>query len=108
MFVNKYTELNTGYNTEGTAYSQILSILLTDYDNLKNKRSNIPSIPEITPKIYAQISEVTLSSSSIGNILFIVLSIFGAIAILLGVSYKFLCCGSHIGVRAKYYIVFIF
>ncbi|ETB56402.1 hypothetical protein YYC_05830 [Plasmodium yoelii 17X] len=79
MFVNKYTELKNDYNTEGTAYSQILSTLSTDYDNLKNKCSNIPSLLEITSNIYAQRFEVT-SSSSITNKLIIILLIFAAIA----------------------------
>ncbi|WBY59669.1 PIR protein [Plasmodium yoelii yoelii] len=60
------------------AYNQILSTLSTDYNNLKNycniKGANckdFPSIPEITPNISVQISEVTSSSSSLGNKLFL-------------------------------------
>ncbi|CXH21659.1 BIR protein [Plasmodium berghei] len=104
-FVNTYTELNNNYNTKGTAYSQILSALSTDYNNLKNKCSNIPTLseintskntvetsdqsPEQSVQILEHISEVTSSSSSIGNKLFTVLSIFGAIAFFLGISYKY-------------------
>ncbi|ETB56385.1 hypothetical protein YYC_05814 [Plasmodium yoelii 17X] len=74
MPFNKYTELKNDYNTEGTAYSQILSTLSTYYNNLKNKRSNIPSLPGIATEFFAP-------SSSIATKLFIVLSIFGAIAL---------------------------
>ncbi|SCL82567.1 BIR protein, partial [Plasmodium berghei] len=104
-FVNKYTELNNIYNNEGAPHSQILSALSTDYNNLKKERDNIPSLPEkkttqdhvqsskdnseqISGQFSGQFSEDTSSSSSIGNKLFTVLSIFGAIAFLLGISYK--------------------
>ncbi|SBW38313.1 BIR protein [Plasmodium berghei] len=101
-FVNKYTELNNIYNNEGAPHSQILSALSTDYNNLKKERDNIPSLPEKkttqdhvqsskdnSEQISGQFSEDTSSSSSIGNKLFTVLSIFGAIAFLLGISYKY-------------------
>ncbi|CXI28619.1 BIR protein [Plasmodium berghei] len=107
-FVNTYTELNN-YNGEGTAYRQILSSLSTDYDNIKKKCSNIPSLPDIkttqnatkspekvsatisvtnSVQTSSQTSRVT-SSSPIGNKLFTILSVFGAIAFLLGISYKY-------------------
>ncbi|VUC58732.1 BIR protein [Plasmodium berghei ANKA] len=106
QFVEKYKELNgDSSNTEGTSYNKILSTLSTDYNNLKNKCSNIASFPEIntstnTAKITkqtseqtvqnsAQTSEVALLSSSIGNKLIPVLSIFGAIAFFLGIGYKY-------------------
>ncbi|SCL84412.1 Plasmodium variant antigen protein Cir/Yir/Bir, putative, partial [Plasmodium berghei] len=42
QFVEKYKELNgDSSNTEGTSYNKILSTLSTDYNNLKNKCSNI-------------------------------------------------------------------
>ncbi|CXH16262.1 Plasmodium variant antigen protein Cir/Yir/Bir, putative, partial [Plasmodium berghei] len=44
--------------------------------------------PEQSVQILEQISEVTSSNLSIGNKLFTVLSIFGAIAFFLGISYK--------------------
>ncbi|CXH19354.1 Plasmodium variant antigen protein Cir/Yir/Bir, putative, partial [Plasmodium berghei] len=100
-FVKKYTELNNHYITEDTAYSQIMSALSTDYNNLRNKCSNIPSLLEKKieqttvirsennfEQTSAQTSEVTSSSSLIGNKLFTVLSVFGAIAFFLGISYK--------------------
>ncbi|ETB56082.1 hypothetical protein YYC_05882, partial [Plasmodium yoelii 17X] len=101
-FVNKYNELNEDHSITGNdSYSQILCTLSTDYNNLKSKCSDSSSFPEIkTPtncvKIFkqssqlisAQNSEDASSSSSITNKLFIVLSIFGAIAFFFGISYK--------------------
>ncbi|EAA17031.1 putative yir4 protein, partial [Plasmodium yoelii yoelii] len=86
-FVQKYKDLNNKYNTEGAPHLQILSALLTDYNNLNKECSNIPSFSDISSKVSALASEDT-SSSSIGNRLFTVLSIFGAIAFFLGISYK--------------------
>ncbi|CDU15837.1 PIR protein [Plasmodium yoelii] len=94
-FVKKYEKLNgDSNNTEGSLYSQILSTLSNDYDNYKKECNgvncmDIPSLPEIPKKNYEQRSEVTSSSSSIANKLIIVLSIFGAISIFLGISYKY-------------------
>ncbi|CDS44241.1 uncharacterized protein PY17X_1472101 [Plasmodium yoelii] len=87
-FVQKYTDLKDGYNNKGTPYSQILSALSTDYDNIKNKCKNRQFLPEITANISA-LKYGDTSSSSIGNRLFTVLSIFGAIAFFLGISYKY-------------------
>ncbi|SCL84930.1 BIR protein [Plasmodium berghei] len=99
QFVKKYQELDgDSNNTEGTSYNKILSTLSTDYNNLKNKCSNIPTLPEVntsqnTPKSpgqnSAQTSEITPLSSSIGNKLIPVLSIFGAIVFFLGIFYKY-------------------
>ncbi|ETB63216.1 hypothetical protein YYC_00246, partial [Plasmodium yoelii 17X] len=86
-FVIKYKDLNEGYNIGDTARSKILPFLLTDYNNLINKCKSFTSLPEITTEFSAQMSGVT-SSSPIGNKLFTVLSIFGAIAFFLGISYK--------------------
>ncbi|CDU16880.1 uncharacterized protein PY17X_0602800 [Plasmodium yoelii] len=86
-FVQKYIEL-TNYNIEDTPRSQILSTLLTDYNNLKIKCKSCTSLPDIT-NISALASVYTSSSSSIGKRLFAVLSIFGAIAFFLGISYKY-------------------
>ncbi|WBY60502.1 PIR protein [Plasmodium yoelii yoelii] len=95
-FVKKYTDLNESNNIEGTARIKILSALSTDYNNLKKKCTNkgdkykdFPSIPETIANIYALKSGDTSSSSSIGNKLFTVLSIFVAIAFFLGISYKY-------------------
>ncbi|CDU85267.1 PIR protein [Plasmodium yoelii] len=88
-FINKYTELNNKYNNEDAPHRQILSALSTDYNNLNKKCSNIPYFSEITSNMYALKSGDTSSSSSIGNKLFTVVSIFGAIAFFLGISYKY-------------------
>ncbi|VTZ80310.1 PIR protein [Plasmodium yoelii] len=89
-FVEKYNKLNkNSNNTDDSSYKQILCTLSSDYDNLKNKCRSFRSLPEITKKCSAQMSGVTSSSSSIANKLFIVLSIFGAIGIFLGISYKY-------------------
>ncbi|CXJ30226.1 BIR protein [Plasmodium berghei] len=112
QFVEKYKKLNEdSNNNDSSPYRKILSILSTDYNNLKNKckdvnDSDFPTLPNIkTPQngtksstqtseqhsgqISGQISEDPSSSSSIGNKLFTVLSIFGAIAFFLGISYKY-------------------
>ncbi|SCL82371.1 BIR protein, partial [Plasmodium berghei] len=49
-----------------------------------------------------QISEVTSSSSSIGNKLFTILSIFGAIAFFLGISYKYSLFGFRKRAQKQY------
>ncbi|ETB57380.1 hypothetical protein YYC_04782 [Plasmodium yoelii 17X] len=86
-FVKKYIELNNKYNN-GAPHNQILSALSTDYNNLKDECKNCSSLPEIETSISAFTSGDKSSSSSIGNRLFTVLSIFGAIAFFLGISYK--------------------
>ncbi|EAA18287.1 putative yir3 protein [Plasmodium yoelii yoelii] len=69
-FNKNYEKLKNDSNiTKNESYRQLLSTLLNDYNNLKNK-CNGTSFPSIASK------------------LFIVLSIFGAIGIFLGVSYK--------------------
>ncbi|CDS44338.1 hypothetical protein YYC_05912 [Plasmodium yoelii 17X] len=69
---------------EDNPHSLVLIILLTYYDNLKKKCEDFPSIPDIENII----SEVT-SSSSIASKLIPILSILVAIAIFLGISYKY-------------------
>ncbi|EAA21993.1 uncharacterized protein PY17X_0900093 [Plasmodium yoelii] len=101
-FAEKYNELNgDSNNTNGSSYNKILSTLSTDYDNFKiycSKKggtcNNFPSLSPIKTKENDALSsglfsEDASSSSSIGNKLFTVLSIFGAIAFLLGISYKY-------------------
>ncbi|VTZ80369.1 PIR protein [Plasmodium yoelii] len=103
-FVDEYQKLLNDNDTDNgnNSYNQLLCTLSTDYDNLKSKCSDSSSFPEIkTPKkcvkrseqnsqlISAQTSEAIAQSPSIGNKLFIVLSIFGAIAFFLGISYKY-------------------
>ncbi|CXI84731.1 BIR protein [Plasmodium berghei] len=127
-FVNKYTTLNNDCNIKGTVRSKIFSTLSTDYDNIKNECkdaqcSNFPILPAIkatqnatkgskqasetisvtnSVKTSAQTFEVTSSSSSIGNKLFTVLSIFGAIAFLLGISYKYSLFGFRKRAQKQY------
>ncbi|VTZ72739.1 PIR protein [Plasmodium yoelii] len=100
-FVQKYTNLNNKYKTEGAPHLQILSALLTDYNNLNKECSNIPPFSDISSKISALASEDT-SSSSIGNRLFTVLSIFGAIAFFLGISYKYSLFGFRKRAQKQY------
>ncbi|ETB59023.1 hypothetical protein YYC_03315 [Plasmodium yoelii 17X] len=100
QFVERYEKLNgDSNNTDGSSYKQLLCTLSTDYENFKKycddaqycKSSPLPTIDKakIPAKCSEQISEVTSSSSSIASKLIPVLSIFGAIAIFLGISYKY-------------------
>ncbi|VTZ74568.1 PIR protein [Plasmodium yoelii] len=102
-FANQYTELNNKYNDEGSPHSKILSALTTDYNNIKEKRKDYQTLPEITEfSALASKSGVTSSSSSIGNKLFTVLSIFGAIAFFLGISYKYSLFGFRKRAQKQY------
>ncbi|CDU17774.1 hypothetical protein YYC_02385 [Plasmodium yoelii 17X] len=102
-FVKKYQELDgDSNNTNDSVCKQILSDLSTDYANLKSKRSDITFLPEITANISALRSRDTSSSSSIGNKLFTVLSIFGAIAFFLGISYKYSLFGFRKRAQKQY------
>ncbi|CDS44878.1 PIR protein [Plasmodium yoelii] len=102
-FVIKYQELNGGSNnTSDSSCEQILSALSTDYGILRNKRNDITFLPEITANISALRSGYTLSSSSIGSKLFTVLSIFGAIAFFLGISYKYSLFGFRKRAQKQY------
>ncbi|ETB61169.1 hypothetical protein YYC_02095 [Plasmodium yoelii 17X] len=110
QFATKFEELNKDSNiTKNGLYRKILSILYTlsnDYDNFKNKCNDSSLFPtidktKITIKCPEQISEVT-SSSSTANKLFIVLSIFGAIAIFLGISYKYSLFGFRKRAQKQY------
>ncbi|ETB57024.1 hypothetical protein YYC_04876 [Plasmodium yoelii 17X] len=94
-FFNKYEILNNIDDiTEGSPYRQVLSTLLNDYDNFKNKyneaqcckSSPLQTIEKMQAS--ARSSEFTLSNLSIEKKLSIVLSIFGAIVLFLGISYK--------------------
>ncbi|VTZ80400.1 PIR protein [Plasmodium yoelii] len=105
-FVRKYNEVNRiSEHTEGSSYYQVLSTLSTEYNNFKDyckenevDCNDIPDLPSIKIKETSvqssedhseQVSDVTPSSSSIKNKLIIVLSIFSAISICLGISYKY-------------------
>ncbi|CDS44567.1 PIR protein [Plasmodium yoelii] len=104
QFVEKYEKLYNDYNSnEESSYKEILCTLSTDYDNFKKycddaqccKSSPLPTIDKTkipakcSEQISEQRSEVTSSSSSIASKLILVLSIFGAIAIFFGISYKY-------------------
>ncbi|VTZ71866.1 PIR protein [Plasmodium yoelii] len=115
QFVEKYKVLNN--NNKDSSYNKILSTLSDDYNNLIKKckdaqGSNFPPLPEIKtiqPSVESsgdnsaekseqivQNSEQTVhnfdvasSSSSIVTKLIPVVSIFAAISIFLGISYKY-------------------
>ncbi|ETB61222.1 hypothetical protein YYC_01161 [Plasmodium yoelii 17X] len=105
-FVEKYEKLlnNNDIDTKNSPYYQVFSTLSNDYNDFKkycNKHnvdcSGMPPLPEKkTTQNPVQISEsdselsseVISPSSSITNKLIIVLSIFGAISIFFGISYK--------------------
>ncbi|VTZ80366.1 PIR protein [Plasmodium yoelii] len=91
FFVEYQKLLNDSDTGNGnSSYNQLLSTLSTDYDKLKNECKQIlSSQPKETEQIIVQSSVDTSSSSSIGNKLISVLSIFGAIGFLLGISYKY-------------------
>ncbi|CDU18708.1 PIR protein [Plasmodium yoelii] len=105
-FFEQYKELNDDSSISGDSpYKQILSNLSTDYNNFKsycsdnnvdcNEIPDLSSIKTTKPPVQSsenhpeQVSDVTPSSSSITKKLIIVLSIFGAISICLGISYKY-------------------
>ncbi|ETB57299.1 hypothetical protein YYC_04807 [Plasmodium yoelii 17X] len=103
-FVEQYNKLNKPYDvTEDCSYNQVLSTLSTDYDNFKKEYNNVQNcksspLPTIektqisvksSEETPAPNSEDTAQSPSIGNKLFIVLSIFAAIPIFLGIAYKY-------------------
>ncbi|CDS44170.1 PIR protein [Plasmodium yoelii] len=105
-FAKKYNELNGDSSiTKDSSCNKLLCTLSNDYDNFKKKCKNCSSFPainkpNITPKCPEKTSEQSLrnsavisedapSSSSITSKLFTVLSIFGAIAFFLGISYKY-------------------
>ncbi|ETB63220.1 hypothetical protein YYC_00250 [Plasmodium yoelii 17X] len=98
QFVSKYKEMNQNSDiTSNGSYNELLSTLSNDYNNFKeycnskgNKCKDYPDLLTIEKKQnFAQSSEDTPSSSSITTRLFTVLSIFGAIAFFLGISYKY-------------------
>ncbi|CAD2089763.1 CIR protein PIR protein [Plasmodium vinckei lentum] len=111
-FVQNFEKLNKdSKNLENTSYSQMLSRLSDDYNNLKNKYGNdkctdFPSIPQLNlPKsstqnpvvnsgkvsgqALGQTSKVTSSSSSILNTVIPGLSIVSVIPVFLGIAYKY-------------------
>ncbi|ETB61161.1 hypothetical protein YYC_02087 [Plasmodium yoelii 17X] len=104
-FVIKYQELNRdSSNINDSSYRKILSALSTDYDHLKNKCKNVQPLPDIKANISALTSTFgdASSSSSIGSKLFTVLSIFGAIAFFLGISYKYSLFGFRKRAQKQY------
>ncbi|EUD72214.1 hypothetical protein YYG_02915 [Plasmodium vinckei petteri] len=50
-FVRKFEEFNKDSNNiEDSSYTKLLSTISNDYDNLKKKCKNFPSLPELTPQ----------------------------------------------------------
>ncbi|EAA20138.1 putative yir3 protein [Plasmodium yoelii yoelii] len=112
-FVGQYKKLKGDSSiTDKSSYDQLLSTLLNDYNNFINKCNsvnctNLPSLQSIEKAenyilSSKQSSEDALSSSSTANKLFIVLSIFGAIAIFLGISYKYSLFGFRKRAQKQY------
>ncbi|SCL89038.1 Plasmodium variant antigen protein Cir/Yir/Bir, putative, partial [Plasmodium chabaudi adami] len=101
-FADQFKKLNEDSNNiEDSSFSQILSTLLNDHNNLINKyckeSCSYSSLPKIDPKksspkksieSFGQTSEGTSSSSSILNTVIPVLSTFSVISLFLGVAYK--------------------
>ncbi|CDS44971.1 PIR protein [Plasmodium yoelii] len=84
-FVETYKKIIIDHNiTDGNSYLHVVFTLFIYYDNLKKKCKDFSSIPNIENII----SEAT-SSSSIASKLIPILSILVAIAIFLGISYKY-------------------
>ncbi|ETB58569.1 hypothetical protein YYC_03851 [Plasmodium yoelii 17X] len=51
-FAKKYDELNENYNNgKGSPYNQLLSTLSNDYNNLKNKCNDFPSLPTYSRRL---------------------------------------------------------
>ncbi|CAD2114490.1 CIR protein PIR protein [Plasmodium vinckei] len=93
-------------NIEGSSYNKILSTISNDYDHLKKKCGNFPSLPIIEPKKRpsenvvvnpvgnsgqptALSPEATSSISSISTTLIPALSTFSVIPVFLGIAYKY-------------------
>ncbi|SCL89288.1 Plasmodium variant antigen protein Cir/Yir/Bir, putative, partial [Plasmodium chabaudi adami] len=106
QFVQKFEDLNNDSNNiQDSSFSQILSTLLNDHNNLINKyckeSCSFSSISQFTPKkkpvessekgveeISLPTPEATPSSSSILKTVIPVLSTFSVISLFLGVAYK--------------------
>ncbi|ETB56481.1 hypothetical protein YYC_05554 [Plasmodium yoelii 17X] len=101
-FFVEYQKLLNDSDNGNSYYNQLLSSLSTDYDKLKNECEKILSSK---PKEIKQSYEDTSSSSSIGNKLISVLSIFGAIGFLLGISYKQLFVKNNKNISTVEYII---
>ncbi|SCL86439.1 CIR protein [Plasmodium chabaudi adami] len=103
QFVQKFGDLNNDSNNiQDSSFSQILSTLLNDHNNLINKyckeSCSFSSISQLTPKKKPVESseqptllnpEGTPSSSSILNTVIPVLSTFSVISLFLGIAYKY-------------------
>ncbi|VTZ78716.1 PIR protein [Plasmodium yoelii] len=99
-FVEKYNELNVSDIDKDSPYHQVLSTLLSDYNNLKDycdsNSIDCSSISFLTQtktegngmQISEEICYVTLSSLSIVKKLILALLIFSAISIFLGIFFK--------------------
>ncbi|SCL96197.1 Plasmodium variant antigen protein Cir/Yir/Bir, putative [Plasmodium chabaudi adami] len=106
-FVKSFGALNKdSNNTVDSSYSQILSTLSKDYEILKNKCTNFPPLPQLTPQKrsvqnFAHNSDVTTSSSSIASTLIPVLLTF-AIPFFLGIAYKYSLFGFDKQLQRQY------
>ncbi|VTZ69958.1 CIR protein [Plasmodium chabaudi chabaudi] len=88
-FADEYEKINSNSITGNDSYSQMLSNLFVDYDNLKNKCKNSSSLPTIKkPQNFEQRFEVTSSNSSIATKLIPTLLIF-AMSFFFGIAYKY-------------------
>ncbi|WBY55477.1 PIR protein [Plasmodium yoelii yoelii] len=88
-FIEEYEKFIKDHEiAEDKPYLYALITLLDGYDKLKKECKHFPSTPDITKIISGDVSEVT-SSSSIASKLIPILSILVAIAIFLGISYKY-------------------
>ncbi|EAA22182.1 putative yir3 protein [Plasmodium yoelii yoelii] len=76
-FAKKYDELNEDYNDgKGSPYNQLLSTLSNDYNNLKNKCNNFPSLPTYSRRLVIKRTLIPIAF------------IFVTVSIFLGISYK--------------------
>ncbi|KEG00392.1 hypothetical protein YYE_04903 [Plasmodium vinckei vinckei] len=102
QFVQYFQKLNNDSNNiKDSLFSQILSTLSNDYDNLKNiygnKSCKISSIPKLNPKspvenygqMLAETPESTSSSLSILKTVIPGLSTFFVIPVFFGIAYKY-------------------
>ncbi|VTZ80346.1 PIR protein [Plasmodium yoelii] len=77
-FAKKYDELNEDYNNgKGSPYNQLLSTLSNDYNNLKNKCNDFPSLPTYSRRLVIKRTLIPIAF------------IFVAVSIFLGIAYKY-------------------
>ncbi|CAD2099526.1 CIR protein PIR protein [Plasmodium vinckei lentum] len=102
-FADEFEKLNKDSNhIENSSYNKILSTVSDDYNNLINKCTDFPPLPELTPqkrpaeisgkgseRILGHTSEATSSSSSMLSTLIPGLSVVSVIPVFLGIAYKY-------------------